>query len=358
MKILLTTAHPFLPEMAGGMQMSGDTLARGLIARGHTVSVFSGLIGSGLRGKWDRLRMKLLGVKVVSDHRLGYQIWRTWFPWETADYVAKKFAPDVVVVMARKPVRVAAAFQHAKVPVLMWLQDVEFSDHEGDFKTLGQVPCVANSHFTGETYRQAFNVAPTVIYPIVQAAKYATKTSREVVTMINPHPKKGLHVALEMARLCPDIPFLFVQTWPLNPEERADLDQKLAMLKNVTLSPTVQDMRQIYGRTKVLLAPSQWQEGFGRIATEAHFSGIPVIASKRGGLPEAVGEGGVLLEADAPAAEWAAALRRMWDDGAYYAQMSAAATQHAKRPANDPDQQIAQWEAVLSAVAKSSAVKS
>jgi hypothetical protein len=65
-----------------------------------------------------------------------------------------------------------------------------------------------------------------------------------------------------------------------------------------------------------------------------------------------------LLEADAPAAEWAAALRRMWDDGAYYAQMSAAATQHAKRPANDPDQQIAQWEAVLSAVAKSSAVKS
>jgi len=350
LKILLTTAHPFLPEMAGGMQMSGDTLARGLIARGHEVAVFSGLTGRDLHGLWARIRMKLTGVKVVSDMRLGYRIWRSWFPWETAAYVAKKMQPDVVVVMARKPVRVAGAFQAAKIPVLMWLQDVEFIDHEGDFNTLGSVPCVANSHFTADTYRHAFKVDPKVVYPIVKGSKYATQSSREVVTLINPHPKKGLNVALEMAALCPDIPFLFVQTWPLNDAERTDLDRKLAKLPNITLHPTVQDMKQIYGRTKVLLAPSQWQEGFGRIATEAHYSGIPVLASRRGGLPEAVGPGGILLEADAPGAEWAAALRRLWSDKAYYAELSAAATAHSQRPANDPDQQVAQWEKALAEV--------
>ena len=35
---------------------------------------------------------------------------------------------------------------------------------------------------------------------------------------------------------------------------------------------------------------------FGRIAVEPQFSGIPVVASDRGGLPEAVGPGGVLID--------------------------------------------------------------
>lgn len=175
-----------------------------------------------------------------------------------------------------------------------------------------------------------------------------------MVTLINPHPHKGLSVALEMARLCPDIPFLFVQTWDLPPEARAELDRQLATLKNVTLHPAVEDMRQIYRRTRILLAPSQWQEGYGRVATEAQFSGIPVIASTRGGLPEAVGPGGLLLDAAAPAEEWAGALRRLWDDAGYYRQLSEAADAHSRRAANDPTLQTDQWETVLNYVARQS----
>ena len=173
-----------------------------------------------------------------------------------------------------------------------------------------------------------------------------------MVTLINPHPHKGLNVALDMARLCPDIPFLFVLTWDLSPEDRAALDRNLASLKNISLHPAVQDMRQIYSRTRILLAPSQWQEGYGRVATEAQFSGIPVIASTQGGLPESVGPGGTLLEAAAPAEEWVAALRRLWDDAAYYDQVSAAAIRHSQRPANDPKVQADQWETFLTGVAR------
>ena len=106
-------------------------------------------------------------------------------------------------------------------------------------------------------------------------------------------------------------------------------------------------MRKVYARTRVLLAPSQWEEAWGRVATEAHFSGIPVLGSRQGGLPEAIGPGGVTLPADAPTADWVAALRRMWDDAGHYETLSRAAVDWSERDQIDADHQIATLEKVL-----------
>ncbi len=65
-------------------------------------------------------------------------------------------------------------------------------------------------------------------------------------------------------------------------------------------------MKQVYRSAKLILMPSMWEEAWGRVATEAQFSGIPVIASNRGGLPESVGPGGVLLDPDGPLEPWVA----------------------------------------------------
>jgi phosphatidylinositol alpha-1,6-mannosyltransferase len=56
-------------------------------------------------------------------------------------------------------------------------------------------------------------------------------------------------------------------------------------------------------------------EGFGIACVEAAASGLPVIASRSGGLPEAVREGetGLLVEPDDPAAVAAAAIRLLGD---------------------------------------------
>ncbi len=334
MNILFATCQPLLPQMFGGLQSSAHELATVLQSEGHKVGMIGALMPEGYIGKRGRLINKLIGRnKAACDHTQGYPVWRAWFPAESLEWTVKRFRPDLVIVLARQPVLIARSVQNLKIPVLMMLQDVEFNDHGGDFASLGNIPCVANSHFTADRYKSAFGVDPMVIEPLINGhEKYTTTTSRENVTLVNPHRFKGVNLAMELARHCPDIPFNFVETWPLSAIERATLCGQLKQLPNIQLSPSTQDMKQVYSRCKILIAPSQWEEAYGRVVTEAQFSGIPVIASNRGGLPEAVGPGGIVLNPDGALENWLAELRRLWSDSAYYSDLSAAARTYADRP--------------------------
>ena len=59
--------------------------------------------------------------------------------------------------------------------------------------------------------------------------------------------------------------------------------------------PHEQVMQEFAGAA-ITLVPSIWPEPFGRVALEAMAAGSAVIASRSGGLPEIVGDAGVLLE--------------------------------------------------------------
>jgi len=66
---------------------------------------------------------------------------------------------------------------------------------------------------------------------------------------------------------------------------------------------------------RALLGPSLWDDAAPRSVTEAYAAGVPVIASRRGGLTETVkhGESGLLVSAGR-SSEWAAAVRRLSND--------------------------------------------
>lgn len=344
MRILLATAHPHIPQIAGGAQSSTHELAREFAARGHDLAVLAGLTGEGWLGMRARVALKLTRRAAMRDDELGYPTYRSWFPWEAVGQLKAAFAPDVAFVQSGFPVRMAQAFEAAGVPTAVYLRNVEADDIGGDPRDLKAGRFIANSRFTAETHKARYGIDSAVIYPLVQAENYRTVSDRSHVVFINPHPLKGLDVALGVAAACPDIPFLFVETWT-NAVERPALLASLPA--NVTLIPRTRDMREVYGKARIVLAPSRWEEAFGRVAAEAHVSGIPVVAAARGGLPEAVGEGGLLIEGDAPISAWSDAVRRVWNDTALYADLSAKALAHAARPELDRDAQVAALVAEL-----------
>jgi glycosyltransferase involved in cell wall biosynthesis len=185
-----------------------------------------------------------------------------------------------------------------------------------------QAVLVANSHYTAGAYAARTGRDPLVIPPQISLERYAVPTSGEFVTLINPVPIKGVEIALKIAATLPDIPFLFVEGWPICRSNKVELRRQTARLGNVRFWSNVLDMRRVYSRTRVLLVPSLWEEAFGRVVVEAQASGIPSVASDRGGICEAVGDAGILLSTDDPISAWADAVRSLWADSALRASLS------------------------------------
>jgi glycosyltransferase involved in cell wall biosynthesis len=103
------------------------------------------------------------------------------------------------------------------------------------------------------------------------------------VTMINPCAVKGISIFAALAARMRDTAFAAVVSWGATAEDRRTLQQ----LPNVKIMEPVDDIDEVFARTRILLVPSLWAEAFGCVAVEAMLRGIPVLASDVGGLPEA-----------------------------------------------------------------------
>lgn len=347
MRILFGSAHPYLPQMYGGAQSSTHELVKRLRTRGHDVAVLAGLTGNGWLGMRGRVLLKLTRRGYVQDNNLSYPVFRAWFAAAVVRQVVEDFQADVAVFQSHLPVALAEAIDRDATRTFIYLRNVETEDLGGSLAGLNQTGFIANSHFTARRFTETDNVSADVIHPMIEAEKYRVASSRQNVTFINPHPNKGVDIALKVAAACPEIPFVFVRGWGLSPDQETHLQTRMAALANVTLRPSTNDMRTVYKDARIVLAPSQWEEAFGRVAAEAQVSGIPVLASQIGGLPEAVGAGGVLLDKDAPVDAWARALRTLWHDETAFTEASHAALEHAKRPEMVPDWQIDRLEGIL-----------
>ena len=145
-----------------------------------------------------------------------------------------------------------------------------------------------------------------VINPELVVAK---QRNPQTVTFINPAFAKGVAVVARLILMAnkerPDISFMVVETRKKfadalralkKPGSEVGSAFQNQTFKNIALRDATYNVSEIYATTKVLLAPSLCYESWGRVATEATMNGIPVLASKSGGLPEAVGTGGITLE--------------------------------------------------------------
>ncbi len=346
-RVLISTAHSYIPQTYGGVQSSTHDLATGLIERGHEVWVLCQLIKRGTTCVFSRAQIKLRNRSYVRDLFGAYPIFRTWAPLEAISDIIDQYRPDCAIVQSMDAVPMARTLTAKRTPTIFYMRNIEFDRLGGDPRSI-EATFISNSHFTADALMKRYGLNSYVVPPLVQRKAYECEARKPaVVTFINPITQKGLEVALASAAACPEIPFEFVEAWPLGSAEKKALAERLCSLPNVQLRPGQTDMKSIYARTKILLAPSQWEEAWGRVATEAQINGIPVIASRIGGLSEAVGQGGILLSPDAPVHAWVEALRALWQDSAYFQEMSSAALDHSRRQEIQPAYQIEQIAGIM-----------
>jgi glycosyltransferase involved in cell wall biosynthesis len=328
-RILFATTHVYLPQRAGGAEMSTHTLCTALAAVGVEAAVLARLEPEGLAYLRNRIAAKLLRQTCPVDHLNGYPTFRGWGTEAEYRYALDHFRPDAVVVVGAMPdpYALAAWFSRAGVPTFYQVRDAEFARHGGPLDRLKGVRFIANSRFVAARLRERFGLDSQVLHPPIRARDYRVERKGEAVVMINPDPAKGGEVATRLAESRRDIPFLFQESWAPTDAVLAFKQRALAG-GNVTWQQPLKDMRPVYARARLLLVPSQWEEAWGRVVSEAQASGIPALASDIGGLPESVGSGGILVTPDAPLERWLAALSELWDDDAVWARYAAAAAAH------------------------------
>ncbi|MGQ4388793.1 glycosyltransferase [Streptomyces sp. SAS_270] len=122
------------------------------------------------------------------------------------------------------------------------------------------------------------------------------------VLMVNPIPAKGSDLLHQLIRVMPEQHFTLVEGW----WNTAD---QFAAYPNVTFVPRVYDMNPFYRSHRLLLVPSTVEDAFPRVIIEAALHGTVTIGTDRGGIPEAIGNAGIVLPHTAETQAWADAIR-------------------------------------------------
>jgi glycosyltransferase involved in cell wall biosynthesis len=151
-------------------------------------------------------------------------------------------------------------------------------------------------------------------------------------------PNKGLHRLLEIARLLRDedmewhVYGVDLDTGRTPYIDRClDFVQRVGLSDRITWAGKVDDTRAAYAGMDVLLLASD-QENIPRVALEAMASGLPVVATRIGSVPEAVWDGvaGLLFDPRHPE-EGAELLRRIVRDPDLWRELSSGALQAVSR---------------------------
>jgi len=128
-------------------------------------------------------------------------------------------------------------------------------------------------------------------YPLFDLGKYRLKKSRNQNNHLGYYSAgqhKGDDIVNQLVMAIPDWDFTVIGQYYTHGFVRIP--------KNLHLWGDNSDFKRFYDSVRLLLVPSLTEEGFPRVILEAAANGIPTVASSLGGIPEALGDSGILVE--------------------------------------------------------------
>ncbi|MBN2525295.1 MAG: glycosyltransferase family 4 protein [Deltaproteobacteria bacterium] len=322
LKLLIANHRWWFPTMVSGADIANHEFARRLRRNGVNVRVF-GMVAPNVEGTTRQRGYVADGVRVnlvQSDfiRRLSATI--------------ESFRPDIVMTSSPETScsvddvhRMMHLFDHYSLPVVIYIHELEpvMKLFEDIHHKIAQI--MTNSEFMVGRIREQWQREAKVIYPVPSSKTFkVTEAHGDFITFFNPSSRKGLDIVEQLVKEeLPDHSFLFVEGFM----DARSHGVALVRSGNVVHARRSPDVATIYNLTRTLIIPSQWEEPFGRVALEAMYNQIPVVASNTGGLPESVGDGGLLIDDFANVHSWARAIHQM-EDEAYRNQMIEAGNLH------------------------------
>jgi glycosyltransferase involved in cell wall biosynthesis len=206
--------------------------------------------------------------------------------------------PDVMLTYGGDPITNALIDMARRrgIPVVFAIHNLQYFDP----RPFAKVDyCIVPAQFTQRYYRERVGLECHVLSnPVDWGRVLAVDPEPQYVTFVNPSLQKGAYafvqIAHELGRRRPDIPLLVV-------ESRGTRDTLMACgldpgrCGNIRVMPNTSDPRRFWRLTKIALMPSLCCENQPLVVVEAMINGIPVVASDRGGTPEALGDCGFAL---------------------------------------------------------------
>lgn len=280
------TADPELPvppKLYGGIERIVDMLARGLVARGHEVTLFAHpqsssagrLIawpGLSSRSKADTLRNAATLARHVATSRF-----------------------DLVHSFSR--IAYMLPILPLSLPKLMTYQrEISRRSVElGHRMSRGTLQFSAISRFMMRgvedigTWHMVFNGVPLATY----AFQRNVAPDAPLVFLGRIEEIKGPHLAIEVARRT-DVPLVIAGNIPA--EHSGWYEAHVAPHIDGTfvryIGPVDDGQKNVLlGSARAFLMPILWEEPFGIVMAEAMACGTPVIGMRRGAVPEIVTEG-------------------------------------------------------------------
>lgn len=367
-----------LLDTSSGASMAVREMLLQLARSGYEISILGATVfdhergTAGMLGQWSTVQGRNGRLVELTDTLLEHRLYVTastsrelmtsreesaWYSlYEQALALHK---PDVVFYYGGQAfdLLIAAEARARHIPVAFYLANGSYSQA----RWCRDVDLIlTDSQATAQMYEKRLGVRPTPIGAFIDPTRVVPhnpdpNSIRKHILFINPIPEKGAGIVVRLAMLLekrrPDMVFEVVESrgkW-------ADMlrlfssafGEPRESLDNVIITPNSADMRPIYGRARLLLAPGLWWESSGRVLVEAMLNGIPAIISDQGGMPEMVQNGGVVLKfgaayyqapyttvpADAVLEPLLALLQALFDDESRYAALAACAqrvgqTQH------------------------------
>lgn len=350
--LLYVTLTPFYPDLAGGAELSTIHLLKSLKRRGWDIEVVCSLSPNNiLLVNACKLELKRSGKNwlMLTDEDQGFSCHRLFYigkfedgPMKWFEEKLREFKPDAVIGYPNPLCPLLGRSAELGYSGVFMAHNLAIMDM--DITMPENIGIIANSPYTANVLSEKYpGIAVETVLEMIEPDLYKViEKENGHITFINPIAEKGVKTALETARLMPKEQFLFVKGgwYDRDKSNPVSAHEPAFGLPNVKVEGFKNDMRRIYSVTDILLVPSIFIETFGRVIIEANINGIPVVASKNGGIPFTLGRGGFLIEPADNVDGYVDALRKLRSDKKLYASISNAARENSLRPEFDPEFQV------------------